>query len=616
MSEQLSFAAYENIMETVSKCGSWNERGLLASLDRKGFTPNKCFMELMANSTDAQATMIVWKITSEYIKLVDDGIGMDYEKLEKMFDMFRANNGDRKTMGVSGLGGKEGMYILSKKENKEPTTVILYTHSSNGDYWKAIVPWKEIIDEKIYTGKILISKMTAEEITNFIDDRENFQFKHGTTICFEYNDNIKNLIENAFDTKIINKEKISQNNRWEFVFGHSNPKFILEKSDGSPIIELTKYDYFSGTDMEFYIRKQIDHIFHYIDDKNNDRYIYISDDGNLEIQTHGKNGYKTDPKEVTIHQSWKHIGTYEIRNGMRIIKDLFDPHNPKTPHGATMHLNLYDQAFFQGADVEYIKECLSGCSVYRNEQLITKINFADGKFNSSTSRAGVDSMIDKFYHRTEIHYSTISTQDNRMDMAMGIQENKNQHQNVLPKPLERLITHIKSNHLDKIRSYFDEVIELKYQQEKKKRALETERLRLIAEQKKIEEEKKRIEEEKRRLEELEEDSDDDFEYDSEEEKEDVGSQEEKEDDPEEEKEDDPEEEKEDDPEEEKEDDPHEEKEDDPHEEKEHDSPKSLQVEVENLQQKIAVLRAKLLEKINSENDYDKMQKIYELISNL
>jgi len=63
--------------------------------------------------------------------------------------------------------------------------------------------------------------------------------------------------------------------------------------------------------------------------------------------------------------------------------------------------------------------------------------------------------------------------------------------------------------------YFDELIELKCQQEKEKHALDTVMLRLIAEQKKIEEEKKRIES---RLEEIEE-SDDEFEYETEEEKE-------------------------------------------------------------------------------------------------
>jgi hypothetical protein len=47
--------------------GSWDESGLVESLDRKGFTPNKCCSELIANSNDAQATKIIWKIDSKHI---------------------------------------------------------------------------------------------------------------------------------------------------------------------------------------------------------------------------------------------------------------------------------------------------------------------------------------------------------------------------------------------------------------------------------------------------------------------------------------------------------------------------------------------------------------------
>ena len=84
MNSQL-FANENIIVETIpsfeERCGSWDESGLLASLYRKGFTPNKCFTELLANSNDAQSTQFLWKITWQYIKLVDDGIGMNYKKL-------------------------------------------------------------------------------------------------------------------------------------------------------------------------------------------------------------------------------------------------------------------------------------------------------------------------------------------------------------------------------------------------------------------------------------------------------------------------------------------------------------------------------------------------------
>jgi len=491
MSDYLVSSEIENVMNKSSsifeeKGGSWNEQGLVLSLDRKGFTPNKCCTELIANSIDAQAISVEWKVTSEYIKLIDDGTGMGQSKLKDMFDMFRTNNSDRKTMGVSGLGGKEGMYNLSKKVNKEPTTTILYTHTNGGDYLKAIVPWKEIFNEQKYTGKVLFTMMSQEEINDFIEDRTNFKFKHGTTIRFEYNDDFKNLIEKQFDNKIISKEKFSQHDRWDFIFGLSICNIILEKTDGTPRSMLSKYDYFSGNDTEFYTGKQVSEILHYIDDKNNDRYI-LNDDGGtyLEIQHYSKNSYKTDPTPTIIHQIWKKIGSYEILNGMRVNNEIFNPNNPYFPNSATMYINNYDGKYFPSSEteVEYIKACLSGCGVYRNCQLITKISFDNKRFNASTSRGDAKSMISKFYHRTEIRYSTLSTQDNRMDIAMGIQENKNQHHNCLPVPLERLITHLKEEHIKRIYTYFDTVID--ENEKKKHEILAAEKSRKVKSVKKV-----------------------------------------------------------------------------------------------------------------------------------
>ena len=37
----------------IFKGGSWNEEGLVGSLDRKGFIPVKCVSELIANSKGA-----------------------------------------------------------------------------------------------------------------------------------------------------------------------------------------------------------------------------------------------------------------------------------------------------------------------------------------------------------------------------------------------------------------------------------------------------------------------------------------------------------------------------------------------------------------------------------
>ena len=72
-----------------------------------------------------------------------------------------------------------------------------------------------------------------------------------------------------------------------------------------------------------------------------------------------------------------------------------------------------------------------------------------------------DAMLKSFHHRTEIRYTTFSNQDNRMDKTIGIQENKNQNQNNLPIPLERLITYLKSKDIGRLEKYFNDVISCK-----------------------------------------------------------------------------------------------------------------------------------------------------------
>ena len=481
--------------------GSWDESGLVESLDRKGFTPNKCCSELIANSNDAQATKIIWKIDSKHIKLIDDGIGMDRNKLQDMFKMFKSNNSERKTMGVSGLGGKEGIYILSKKTNKQPTSVIIYTQVESGEYLKAIIPWKEVFDKKVYTGKITFMNMLPEEIVSFNNDLKDCKFKHGTIILFEYNDELKNIIEQQFSIDKMCRSFISPHSRWDMIFGHADSEIVLEKTDGTPPLRINKYDYFSGNDIDFYTGKSVDIIHQFIDDKNEDRYVLISDDGPKEIYHHGKNGFKTEPSDVRIHQTWTNVGSYEVFNGLRVDKRIFDLENPTELSTGSTFLNSYDSQYFTPwFDAEFVKESLSGCSVYRNSQLITKISFDDKTFNAKTSRGGGDSMLNKFHHRTEIRYTTYSKQNNRMDITMGIQENKNQHQNTLPKQLERLIVHLKRENLKKINHYFKCVIQTKLEQDKEKRRLAVEQKKIEEEQKRLATKQKKIEEEQKRIE--------------------------------------------------------------------------------------------------------------------
>jgi hypothetical protein len=488
------------ITETENQmlCGGWNEAGLVESLDRKGFTLIKGLLELFANSSDAKTRKIITEISS-VIKIIDDGRGMDRNKLKDMFDMFKSNNSGNKSMGVSGLGGKEGMYIGSKKSNKEPTTVFVFTHKEGDEYLKATIPWKKIFDDKIYTGRIVINEMTAEEISNFQAEREECQFRHGTTIQFEFNDELKNLIETQFDIKRLCQLKIPREDRCDFVFGQKNVEIILKKIDGTSNLSIEKYDYFSGNDTEYYAGKSCDIIEQWKSPEGEDKYACVDENGQRLCIIQTAKTCSTSPAPMIMNGTgWEIQGAYIVKNGIRCCKEIFDPANPIDPYdnvGAAMYLNPYDKKYFEKADVEYIKDCFSGCAVVRNSQFITNIPYSDKTFNAKTSRGGFTSMFNNIYHRTEINYETESKQDNRMDKAMGIQENKNQHQKVLPLTLERLIIYLKKQHIEKVNNYFKNVIKTKADHDKKKRELEAERRRIENEQRQLAEQEKRIKEE-------------------------------------------------------------------------------------------------------------------------
>ena len=108
-------------------CGSLDERGLINGFDRKGFTYTRCGAELVANICDASATQALIIVDRDAIRLIDNGVGMNEHGIQNMFATFRENHNNDNSMGVSGLGAKPSINILSKK-NENPTTVHMYTH--------------------------------------------------------------------------------------------------------------------------------------------------------------------------------------------------------------------------------------------------------------------------------------------------------------------------------------------------------------------------------------------------------------------------------------------------------------------------------------------------------
>jgi len=149
--------------EFSGTCGSLDERGLINGFDRKGFTYPRCGAELVANSCDANAENIVTIVDKDKIKLWDDGNGMDQTGIYDMFATFKENHINDKSMGVSGLGAKPSLYIMSKK-NGNPKPVYLFTHKEGGPFIKACIPFDQIKESGRYTGMISYNNMRKSNL--------------------------------------------------------------------------------------------------------------------------------------------------------------------------------------------------------------------------------------------------------------------------------------------------------------------------------------------------------------------------------------------------------------------------------------------------------------------
>ena len=131
--------------------GSINEKGLIYNLTKSGFTHFHCLCELIANSIDAGSDKVKFVIDENFIKIIDYGYGMNSEKISNMFDLYRQNHTEDKSMGISGLGGKAATFILSKHRN-----VVINTF--DGDNYSTInIPWDSIKENGKYVDMIKIA---------------------------------------------------------------------------------------------------------------------------------------------------------------------------------------------------------------------------------------------------------------------------------------------------------------------------------------------------------------------------------------------------------------------------------------------------------------------------
>jgi hypothetical protein len=439
--------------------GSRNQRGFVNRLQRVGMTRSRGGAEVLANSSDANSSAFIWSIpktTEQPIRGIDTGKGMTATEFDNMYDAERENHTDDTSMGVSGIGSLLAHFMFSTdtRGNHQPTGI--YTKSSDGEYQASFVPWSDIIETGQYDGNVSIVPMTEEQIDQFKKERPEEEHddvpQTGVTHWWPYSDDKCEMLSIQFSDKP-SVTTLPYEDRWSIIFGQIDMEIQLDKNDGRAMQTLKKYNFMGGETIDYYAGKTEHTIIHF-EDNGEDIFAWYNEDDkkHYSIIKRGK-GYASKLQQITINPKWTNHGEYLYTLGMRKHASIFNEDDPKHMT-AELFLNSYDAQYFKlEGEKDPLKTLFSKMPLVRNNQVITHLTMEG--VNVGSARGGADSLMELVYHRAELSYHTLSSQNNRMDKAMGIQQNKNQHDGSLPKNMERLLIEVKSRDLKRINDHFD-----------------------------------------------------------------------------------------------------------------------------------------------------------------
>ena len=451
----------------ISSAGRIDERGYLKGFTKRGYTIPKCILELVANVLDSMEklgarnnVLLLFLIQQTLIKMIDTAFGMDRAALDNMFAMHRENHASDSSRGISGIGAKPALSILSNK-----TEVLLFTRIKGGEYLCAVVPWDRIHETGQYTGMITIREMTEEEKVVFIQERSSYcdsqDDVHGTTVVFKYNDTLKNAIHENFLDFTPSEKSTSLTNpldRIGCIFGRE--KMVIQYKhfeEEDLVLTLKMYNYFDPSlkQTDFYKGYSEQTVMHYYNGKT-DRFIWMKGSQQLEINPHGK-GYKTAPAPMATNLiGYAHQGNFVVKTGCRVDPMIFNPENPmdsrffKNENKITLSKSTapYNMDHVGSDNLDFLNQN----KLVRNNQTI---GYIPSDQTVASSRANPEAFFKAILVQCEIYFNPMSNQDNRQDTVTGIQENKNQFNGAaVPLTLSRLIDAIRGEKAADICNYF------------------------------------------------------------------------------------------------------------------------------------------------------------------
>ena len=411
----------------MDTAGSINEEGFLHSLgERQGVNKLSSLDELFANAIDAKSKRILCRRDMAGITINDDGVGMTRESLIHMFDMYRLQR-RFKTIGNYGIGGKMGMFILSDKSNMRVITL------HDGIYMTANVPWKDILETKTYSNSISVHSSVPEEIHLFQSMMERTS---GTTILMPPNEDTWMMIHEQFD--ISNHPHLDPEKSMVYKFGRFDPSITYLDSIFNNTMTLAKYNPSLYVDPRLPLQVRQINVY-----KKKGEYRFITDD-EREIKstggTKGKPRFEKDSTGNAVAGTWTRVGTFKV--------ELFSPKDEERQGASTWFPPHLKQVFLpnpvKDLDTSKLAKLHDSITVFKSDYPIGKVSI---ERNTSSKRASFEAT---FYFGTHanLHYDTEDSSE--LDSLIGIQENKNQLQDVLPIPIKRLIHEMRTDYSSRL----------------------------------------------------------------------------------------------------------------------------------------------------------------------
>ena len=421
--------------------GSINEPGFLENLTKgRGATLLSGLDEILANCIDAR---------SKHIRIIDyvdttindDGKGMKLPTLRNMFDMYGLQK-RHKTIGNFGIGGKVAMKLLSN------TTTVTVVTLHEGVYHTAIVPWDEIYRTMTYTKMITLQPSAPEEIQMF---QEQMPRSSGTTIKFASNPEFTELLEGQFNISRIAADKhlkmgIVPEKSMTYKFGRFDTQIEYVNDTGKTIL-LPKYN--PSLKVQPCLGTRRNQINVYRGPKGTLRYIT---DSNKEIKSRGDTQYETKSTQLTdsqiesIQATFERVGTFSL--------EFYAPYVDAPPSGGDgSWVSPHAEDIFNPPEKR--QSARNRYSTMHDSITVFKSNYPIGSVSieglAGCKRASFEGFC-RYWVYADVHYET--EDEGMLDEIVGIQENKNQLQDIFPIPCKRLI--------DELRFEYSKVLIRKY----------------------------------------------------------------------------------------------------------------------------------------------------------